>query len=56
GKVVQPKGTALNKRQSKAGYILLCVARPRTDCVLEVGVESHGDLYENPFASARPSG
>ncbi|MEO1694700.1 MAG: 2Fe-2S iron-sulfur cluster-binding protein [Pseudomonadota bacterium] len=53
GKVVQPKGTALNKRQSQAGYILLCVARPRTDCVIDVGVESHGDLYQNPFAVAR---
>ncbi|MEM8792935.1 MAG: 2Fe-2S iron-sulfur cluster-binding protein [Pseudomonadota bacterium] len=51
GKVVQPKGTALNKRQSKAGYILLCVARPRSDITLEVGVESHGDLYENPFSA-----
>ncbi|MEM7177439.1 MAG: 2Fe-2S iron-sulfur cluster-binding protein [Pseudomonadota bacterium] len=54
GKVVQPKGTALNKRQSKAGYILLCVARPRSDVVLEVGVESHSDLYENPFAAPSP--
>ena len=50
GKVRQPNGTALNKRQSKAGYILLCVARPKSDCVLEVGVESHGDLYVNPFS------
>jgi len=50
GKVRQPNGTALNKRQSKAGYILLCVARPKTDCVLEVGVESHTDLYVNPFS------
>ena len=50
GRVVQPNGTALNKRQSKAGYILLCVARPRIDCVIEVGVESHGDLYVNPFS------
>lgn len=51
GKVRQPKGTALNKRQSEAGYVLLCVARPKTDCVFEVGVESHGDLYVNPFAN-----
>ena len=53
GRVVQPKGTAINKRQSQAGYILLCVARPRSDCVVDVGVESHGDLYQNPFAVAR---
>ncbi|MEM6934618.1 MAG: 2Fe-2S iron-sulfur cluster-binding protein [Pseudomonadota bacterium] len=51
GKVVQPKGTALNKRQSKLGYILLCVARPRTDVTVEVGVESHTELYQNPFAA-----
>ena len=50
GKVRQPNATALNRRQSRAGYILLCVARPVTDCVIEVGVESHGDLYRNPFA------
>lgn len=50
GRVVQPQGTALNRRQSQAGYILLCVARPRSDCVVEAGVESHGDLYVNPFS------
>ena len=50
GRVVQPGATALNRRQSQAGYVLLCVARPRGDCVLEVGVESHGDLLRNPFA------
>lgn len=50
GKVRQPKGTALNKRQSQAGYILLCVARPTEDCVIDVGVESHDQLYQNPFA------
>ncbi|HEY9057972.1 MAG TPA: 2Fe-2S iron-sulfur cluster-binding protein [Aurantimonas sp.] len=56
GKVRQPKGTALNRRQSVAGYILLCVARPRSDCVIAVGVESHDELYRNPFADFRPSG
>ncbi len=50
GKVRQPGGTAINKRQSKDGYVLLCVAQPKTDCVLEVGVESHTTLYENPFS------
>lgn len=53
GRVRQPGGTAINKRQSQAGFILLCVARPRTDCVLEVGVESHDGLYENPFLVRR---
>lgn len=51
GKVRQPNATAINSRQSKAGYILLCVARPKTDLVLEVGVESHDNLYSNPFAN-----
>ena len=51
GKVRQPNGTAINKRQSKAGYILLCVARPTSDCVIDVGVESHNQLYQNPFAA-----
>lgn len=51
GTVRQPGATAINKRQSKAGYILLCVARPTSDCVIEEGVESHDKLYENPFAT-----
>jgi len=49
GQVRQPGASALNKRQSKAGYILLCVAQPKSDCVINEGVESHGMLYENPF-------
>lgn len=49
GKVRQPGASALNSRQSKAGYILLCVARPKTDCVIEDGVDSHDELYQNPF-------
>ena len=49
GRVSQPNATALNKRQSKAGYILLCVARPKCDCVINEGVDSHDQLYENPF-------
>ena len=53
GKVRQPKGSALNRRQSQAGYILMCVAHPKEDCVIEVGVESHGDLYQNPFSVPR---
>ena len=49
GSVKQPGASALNKRQSNAGYILLCVARPKSDCVIEDGVESHDELYMNPF-------
>ena len=50
GKVKQPNGTAINKRQSQEGYVLLCVARPQEDCILDVGVESHNKLYINPFS------
>lgn len=49
GQVRQPGASALNKRQSNAGYVLLCVARPKSDCVIEEGVESHNALYMNPF-------
>jgi len=49
GQVKQPGASALNSRQSKAGYILLCVALPKTDCVIEEGVDSHSELYMNPF-------
>lgn len=51
GSVRQPKGTAINKRQSRDGYVLLCVARPKEDCIFDVGVESHTTLYQNPFSS-----
>jgi ferredoxin len=51
GSVRQPKGTAVNKRQSRDGYVLLCVARPKENCVFDVGVESHSTLYHNPFSS-----
>jgi len=49
GKVRQPGATALNKRQSKAGYIFLCVAQPKSDCLVEEVLESHDQLYQNPF-------
>ena len=49
GKVDVGTGVALNKRQLNAGYILLCVAKPRSDCTLNIGVDSHDMLYENPF-------
>ena len=51
GEIIQAAATALNNRQLNDGYILLCVARPLTDCTLDVGVESHDKLYRNPFAS-----
>ena len=49
GEVDQRRQTALNNRQIANGYVLLCVARPVTDCTLEIGVESHDKLYRNPF-------
>jgi len=51
GTVDQRAGVALNGRQLADGYVLLCVARPKTDCTLNVGVESHDTLYRNPFQS-----
>jgi ferredoxin len=51
GEVDQSEGVALNGRQMASGYVLLCVARPKSDCTLEVGIESHDKLYRNPFQS-----
>jgi len=49
GEIDQRRQVALNNRQIANGYVLLCVARPVTDCTLEIGVESHDELYRNPF-------
>ena len=49
GEVDQRRQVALNNRQIAVGYVILCVARPVTDITLEIGVESHGALYRNPF-------
>jgi ferredoxin len=49
GEVDQRRQVALNNRQISNGYVVLCVARPVSDCTLEVGVESHDKLYRNPF-------
>jgi 2Fe-2S type ferredoxin len=51
GRIEQREAVALNGRQLADGYVLLCVARPLTDCTFEVGVESHDKLYRNPFAN-----
>ena len=53
GEVHQKAQVALNNRQIKDGYVILCVARPVTDCTFEIGVESHNKLYRNPFLSTR---
>ena len=49
GKVDQRSQVALNNRQINNGYVILCVARAKTDCTFEIGVESHDKLYRNPF-------
>lgn len=49
GAVDQRRQVALNNRQISNGYVILCVARPTSDITLEIGVESHGQLYRNPF-------
>ena len=49
GEVDQRAQVALNNRQIAEGYVILCVARPTSDCTLEIGVESHDKLYRNPF-------
>ena len=49
GEVDQRSQVALNNRQINDGYIILCVAKAKTDCTIEIGVESHDKLYRNPF-------
>jgi|TARA_Y100000991_G_scaffold93797_1_gene70749 ferredoxin len=49
GEVDQHRQVALNNRQLNNGYVIMCVARAKTDCVFEIGVESHDELYRNPF-------
>ena len=49
GEVDQRRQVALNNRQINDGYIILCVARPLSNLILEIGVESHDKLYRNPF-------
>ena len=49
GDVDQRRQVALNNRQINNGYVILCVARAKSDITLEIGVESHDKLYRNPF-------
>ena len=49
GEVDQRGQVALNNRQVNNGYVVMCVARPMSDCTFEVGIESHDKLYRNPF-------
>ncbi|MBW4630655.1 MAG: 2Fe-2S iron-sulfur cluster binding domain-containing protein [Iphinoe sp. HA4291-MV1] len=49
GQVDQSRRVALKPAQESQGYVLLCVAYPRSDCRFEVGVECQDELYINPF-------
>ncbi len=49
GKVEQSQAVGLKPTQAAKGYVLLCIASPRSDCQFEVGVESQAGLYINPF-------
>jgi ferredoxin len=49
GEVDQRAQVALNNRQIRDGYVILCVARAKSDCIMEIGVDSHDKLYRNPF-------
>ena len=49
GEVDQRSQKALNNRQINNGYVVLCVDKAKTDCKIEIGVESHDKLYRNPF-------
>ncbi|MEF8829784.1 MAG: 2Fe-2S iron-sulfur cluster-binding protein [Haloarcula sp.] len=45
--VDRPRG--LKPSHWKDGYVLLCVAKPRSDCRIEVGAEIQADLVPNPW-------
>lgn len=53
GEVEQKQAISLKEKQEKMGYVLLCVAYPRSDCKFEVGVECQDQLYINPFKGRR---
>ena len=49
GEVDQRSQVALNNRQINDVYIILCVAKAKTVCTIEIGFESLDKLYRNPF-------
>ncbi|HEY9614981.1 2Fe-2S iron-sulfur cluster-binding protein [Allocoleopsis sp.] len=49
GEVDQSQGVALKPAQEAMGYVLLCIAYPRSDCKFEVGADCQDKLYRNPF-------
>lgn len=48
-KVEQSQAIALKQAQVAKDYVLLCIARPRSNCKLEVSVECQDELYINPY-------
>lgn len=52
GRVDQSQALCLKQDQMDAGYVLLCVAYPRSNCQFEVGTECQNTLYINPFKLA----
>ncbi|MFA9427128.1 2Fe-2S iron-sulfur cluster-binding protein [Natronorubrum sp. A-ect3] len=43
------RANGLKPRHRRAGYVLLCIAKPRSDCRIEVGAEVQADLVPNPW-------
>ena len=46
GEIDQRAQVALNNRQINDGYVILCVARAKTDCTLEIGCLCLGTLHQ----------
>jgi ferredoxin len=40
---------ALKPRHLEAGYVLLCIAEPRSDCRVRVGADVQAELVSNPW-------
>ncbi len=40
---------ALKERRIEEGYVLLCIAEPRSDCRIRVGADVQAELVENPW-------